>query len=122
MRACAESGTRPDLRTLHRGLVEETLWGFDVIPFAIHLAASALAVHEPDVRFGQMRLYTLPLRGHPQNAIRLGSLDFLSGRRLEVQSDLLGSVTGPGRITGAGDVSEVVEIPDLDLCVMCCLS
>lgn len=118
VRDCASKQITPDLKVLHKGLVEECLWGFDVIPFAIHLAASALAVHEPEVRFGRMRLYTLPLRGYPENAIRLGSLDFISGRRLEVQSDLQGAVSGPGRITGEGEVSELVELPDLDLCVM----
>jgi len=116
VRARAERQERPDLPALHRALVEEALWGFDVIPFAIHLAASALALHDPDVPFGDMHLYTLPLSG--SRPVRLGSLDFLSRRHLGVQADLFGAATGPGRMTGDGEVQEGVEVPPLDLCVM----
>ncbi len=116
VRACGEQQTRPDLRSLHRGLVEESLWGFDVIPFAIHLSASALVIHDPDVPFADMHLYTLPLgNGRRPN---LGSLDFLLTPTLNVQADLFGSPTGPGRMIRSGQTNEPVKIPPLDLCVM----
>lgn len=117
VRARAEHQLLPDLPSVHKALVEEVLEGLDVIPFAIHLAASALAMHEPQVRFGDMRLYTLPLgTGDP---IRLGSLELLLSRIVEVQADLLGGVhAGPERMTAAGQVPGRIEVPLLDLCVM----
>ncbi len=117
VRARADQQLLPDLPSVHKVLVEEVLGGLDVIPFAIHLAASALAMHEPQVRFGDMHLYTLPLgTGHP---IRLGSLELLLSRIVEVQADLLGGVlAGPERMTAAGQVPGRIEVPLLDLCVM----
>src|SRR5262245_25133307 len=75
VRACAQEQESLDLKRLHQILVEECLYGFDVIPFAIHLAAAAIATHEPDAKFGAMNLYTLPLGGGTPP--KLGSLDFL---------------------------------------------
>lgn len=116
VRACGEKKETPELKSLHQALLEKTIWGFDVIPFAIHLAASAMAIHEPDVQFGDMHLYTLALRSarYP----RLGSLDFLISSRLDVQADLFGKPAGQSRMTRAGHASEAVEVPRLDLCVM----
>ncbi len=116
VRSRAEDKDSPNPLSLHQALVEDSLWGFDVVPFEIHLAASALAMHEPDAQFRDMRLYTMSLGGGRWP--NLGSLDFLSGSRVRVQADLFGSPTGPGRVTAAGEVRETVEVPLLDLCVM----
>jgi hypothetical protein len=116
VRACAAKGEKPDLQLLHQILVENVLFGFDVIPFAIHLAASALAIHEPEVQFGEMHLYTLPLGGSPK--LHLGSLEFLANKETVIQADLFGGASGSERVTGAGDVREKAAVPYLDLCVM----
>lgn len=117
VRSCGEKGTEPNLLEVHKALVEDALWGFDVIPFAIHLSASALALHEPDAEFGAMHLFTMPLGAHRKH-IDLGSLDFIEAKRKPVQADLLGSTTGPGRVTGSGEIVDRVSVPQLDLCVM----
>ena len=111
----AEAGRAPDLPSLHAQVLQETLWGFDVVPSAAHLAASALALHEPDVPFHQMRIYHLPLGG---SSDKLGSLEFLLDRRLMVQRTLIGAEVGATRVTGGGDAIEGLVLPQLDLCVM----
>jgi hypothetical protein len=115
VRARAEKLQLPDLKGVHKVLVEKVLWGLDVVPFAIHLAGSALALHEPDVEFGEMNLSTLPIGG-PKN--KLGSLELLTGRNVAVQADLFGPVTAPARLTGMGEVHDKINIPQLSLCVM----
>lgn len=115
VRARAEKGQLPDLKGIHKLLVEKVLWGLDVVPFAIHLAGSALALNEPDVEFGAMNLYTLPIGG-PRT--RLGSLDLLTGERVSVQADLFGSATAPARVSGKGEIKDRIELPNLELCVM----
>lgn len=115
VRERAAKNESPDLLTVHRVLVEKCLLGLDVVPYAIHLAASALAMHAPDVHFKGMNLYTLPLHGKPP---KLGSLEFLTGGEKHVQADLFGSPTGPGRTAEDGDVHNKIKIPALDLCVM----
>ncbi len=115
VRARAERGSLPDLKGVHKVLVEKVLWGLDVVPFAIHLAGSALALHEPDVEFGEMNLSTLPIGG---NKDKLGSLELLTGSNVEMQADLFGPATAATRLTGKGEVMDRIEIPKLDLCVM----
>jgi len=114
--ARAALGLRPEVDAVHKALVESSIWGFDVLEFAIHLAGSALALHDPNVTFGDMNLRTMTLGFDPNP--RLGSLDFLGGREAEVQADLFGGTGGPAQITGAGTRTAEVTIPDLDLCVM----
>jgi hypothetical protein len=115
VRARAEKGRLPDLKGVQKVLVEKVLWGLDVVPFAIHLAGSALALHEPDVEFGAMNLFTLPIGG-PKD--KLGSLDLLAGRSVAVQADLFGPASAPARLTGGGEIHETIRVPQLNLCVM----
>lgn len=115
VRARANKGQLPDLKQVHKILVEKVLWGMDVVPFAIHLAGSALALHEPDVNFGEMNLFTLPVGG-PKN--KLGSLELITGNKVSIQADLFGPAAAPSRMTGRGDVRDTLDLPSLDLCVM----
>jgi hypothetical protein len=115
VRARAEKGQLPDLKGIHKLLVEKVLWGLDVVPFAIHLAGSALALNEPDVEFGVMNLSTLPVGGLET---RLGSLDLLTGAKVSVQADLFGAAAAPARVSGKGEIRDRIELPQLDLCVM----
>jgi hypothetical protein len=118
VRACAENGLTPDLRALHQVMVEECLYGLDVVEFSIHLAASALAIHEPEVQFHDMKLWTLPLGSTGAASTKLGSIELFGSQQATVQADLFGAVTGSERITGKGGSLEKVRIPALDLCVM----
>jgi len=115
VKAILESGETPELEGLYKLLVEDVLYGFDVLSFAAHLSASTLALHAPEVRFSHMNLYVLSLGGISS---RLGSLDFLPDRVIPLQTDLFGALSGPSQVTGQGDVSVSVRIPELDLCVM----
>jgi len=116
VRTCVTEGKKPDLAGVHQALVEKGLWGLDVVEFSIHLAASALAIHEPEVEFKEMNLYTLPLGGSPKP--KLGSIELFSASQATVQADLFGSITGSERVTGKGGVLNKINLPRLDLCVM----
>jgi hypothetical protein len=119
VRASAEHGHTPPLKDVHKVLVEEVLCGLDVVPFAIHLAATALALHEPEVPFGTMHLVTVPLGATSKRSVNLGSIELFHDRRIRIQADLYGGLTAAAtRVTAMGDRAEVVEVPPLDLCVM----
>jgi hypothetical protein len=45
---------KPDV--VHKLLVEEGVWGFDVLSSAVHLAAAAIAMHDPHVAVDKMHL------------------------------------------------------------------
>jgi hypothetical protein len=115
-RANAAEGHPARTNEIHKALAEEILHGYDVLPSAIHLTASTLALKAPDVPFDKMNLFSLPLGG-PHH--RLGSLEFLAGRQQSIQMDLFGSTAGAQQTTGDGDDQLLsAPLPDLDLCVM----
>lgn len=73
-----------DLDNLHRFMIEDVLHGYDVLPAAIHLTASTLAMLSPSAAFKRMNLNVMPI-GIDQGGAKLGSLDFLSGSRISTQ-------------------------------------
>jgi hypothetical protein len=121
IKSIIEDGDQLELSSLHKILLEEVIYGYDVLPFAVHLAASTLALHEPDIPFARMNLFVLPLTSYDHHFTlpRLGSLDFLSDRPIPLRTDLFGAQTqSPSQVTGSGDEKKTVKIPNLDLCVM----
>ena len=105
-----------------RTVLEKSVYGFDVVPAAIHMAASTLCMSESRVWIKDMNLSWL--RHDITNGIpHLGSLDFLRnspsrGRAQRLR--LLGSVDDdrPTRITGMGEVRDDVAMPvDCDLVI-----
>jgi hypothetical protein len=74
---------RPEHRKqLLKDLLEEGIYGLDVLQSAVHLTASTLALPIPEVMARGMRLYTMPLgfvRTNGREVPRFGSLDLLSG-------------------------------------------
>ncbi|MBM4288912.1 MAG: hypothetical protein FJ135_12375, partial [Deltaproteobacteria bacterium] len=115
LRACAARGEKPDSAAIYRLLTEKIIHGYDVLPSAIHLTASTLALRAPEAPFQRMNLFSLPF-GEPGS--RLGSLDFMDSRLLEIK-DLFGAVSDVKQITGNGEIeSPFGYLPELDLCVM----
>ncbi len=107
------------LRGLHRALMEEVLHGYDVLPSAVHLTASTLALLAPEIAFRKMQLYALPLGKSP--SVQLGSIDFLKSNVIRTQFDLMGNAQNEGSasvVTGTGMVASEAPLPELDLCVM----
>ncbi len=106
-----------DLQALHRILMEDVLQGYDVLPTAVHLTASTLALLAPEVTFHHMNLYVMPM-GLDHNTPRLGSLDFLGRDAVRTQITLDQS-QAEIRQTDAGQVQITsARLPKLDLCVM----
>ena len=115
LRACARIRLNPCMGELHRFLAEEVIYGYDVLPSALHLTASTLALRAPDIAFIKMNLFSLPLGGPDY---RLGSLEFLKSRDLKTR-DLFGALVETRAVTGRGEIEDqAAQIPDLDLCVM----
>jgi hypothetical protein len=98
---------------VHRVLIENSLWGFDVLSSAIHLAAAAIAMHNPKIAVKVMRLYALPLGGPSQ---KLGSIEFAQSRKLHVQRTLIGASIGAEEAITRKKVG--ASIPALSICTM----
>ena len=120
IRVRAETGrtlNAVDLQTLHRALMENVLHGYDVLPSAVHLTASTLAMLAPEVAFVRMNLYVMPM-GLDQGKPRLGSLDFLAGNEIKTQMALDYSHVETIRAGASHHVATNAKVPKLHLCVM----
>jgi hypothetical protein len=106
-----------DLQTLHRALMENVLHGYDVLPSAVHLTASTLAMLAPEVAFVRMNLFVMPL-GMDQSKPRLGRLDFLDGTSLQTQMALDYTQLQTIQTGAARQHVTTAEVPKLDLCAM----
>ena len=108
-----------DLQAFHKILMENTLFGYDVLPSAVHLTASTLALLAPEVAFGEMNLFVMPL-GMDGGQARLGSLDFLEQDIVPTQFSLVGDHLQSIRTGAAKSVATNANIPSelFDLCVM----
>jgi hypothetical protein len=115
---------RPEHRKqLLKDLLEEGIYGLDVLQSAVHLTASTLALPIPEVMARGMRLYTMPLgfvRENGREVPRFGSLDLLSGAPVSPQLSLypeLGGQTAE-RATDPQRQPEQLRLPPLDLVCM----
>ncbi len=109
-----------DISVFHQTLMQNILHGYDVLPTAVHLTASTLALLAPDVAFRNMNLFVMPM-GIDKGGLqpRLGSLDFL-GDSLETWTQFsLDNTHLDTMKTGASSASYTrATVPKLDLCVM----
>ena len=75
--AARHERTGGDPAQLHRAMMEEVLYGCDVMPSAIHITGSTLSGVEPDIGFGSSRLYTMPYGRQSDGTVKIGSLELL---------------------------------------------
>ncbi len=116
VQASAEQGGNIEMSALQAALAEDILYGYDVLPSALHLTASTLALKAPDVVFTRMNLFSLPLGGPDR---RLGSLELLGSEGVGLKLDLFGGQSSPHQVhTRAADQEAIAKPPAMDLCVM----
>lgn len=124
IRSSVQNGKPVDdaaLRGLHQVIMEDILHGYDVLPSAVHLTASTLALLAPEIAFRKMQLYVMPMGKLPDNKIYLGSIEYLHRDTVETQLDLMGQIAAGGAaaaIGGRGAAASIAPVPKLDLCVM----
>ncbi len=102
---------------LHRYLIEEGIWGFDVLHHAVHLAATALFLHNPIPVQGS-KLFALRL-GKVGKEGYLGSVDFLSSSVLAQDMILPGGVAwGQDAVSISKKEAKGIELPSSHICIM----
>ena len=109
-----------DSMSLHPVMMEEVLYGCDVMPSAIHITGSTLSGMRPNVGFKQSRLYTMPYGKQKDSTVKIGSLELLQASTALT----LFNTSDPALRTGsAGEETAAqinVDIPDasFDLVIM----
>ena len=105
---------------LHRVMMEEVLYGCDVMPSAIHITGSTLSGVEPSQVFEKSRLYTMPYGRQADGSVAIGSLELLQSSSVLT----LFNTSDPAMRTGsAGEETATqvrAEVPDegFDLVIM----
>ena len=106
-----------DLSVLHSTLMQNVLHGYDILPSAVHLTASTLALLAPEVAFRQMNLFVMPI-GMDHKTARLGSIDFLDGDHIHTQFSLDNTQLETVKTGVTKSEFTSARVPKLDLCVM----
>jgi len=111
------------LGSLHKILMENVMYGYDVLPTAVHLTASTLGMLAPSITYRNMNLFVMPM-GVPAgtkktNSLRLGSLDFIGRNGVDVQFSLHDRQMTDRQTGVAAEHDTKAVIPNnIDLCVM----
>lgn len=108
---------KPAFNILHKTLMENVLYGYDVLLSAVHLTASTLGMLAPDVTYHRMNLFIMPM-GVQGDQVRLGSLDFYGGHRISTQLALDDTQMEARQSSVRAERVVVATLPQLDLCVM----
>ena len=105
---------------LHKVMMEEVLYGCDVMPSAVHITCSTLSGMEPAEGFGKSRLYALQYGRQKDGSVKIGSLEFL---QTSAQSTLFNTSDPATQIGSTGEEATpqaIANMPDqgFDLVVM----
>ncbi|MCY3542494.1 MAG: hypothetical protein OXH22_00395 [Chloroflexi bacterium] len=101
-----------DPAALHKAMMEDVLYGCDVMPSAIHITSSTLSGMYPNIGYGSSRLYNMPYGRQPDGTVAIGSLELLQSSSVMT----LFNTSDPAMRTGsAGEetaASVLVDVPD----------
>ena len=109
-----------DSEALHQLMMEDVLYGCDVMPSAIHITSSTLSGVQPNVGYAQSRLYNMPYGRQSDGTVTIGSLELLQSSSVMT----LFNTSDPAMRTGStGEEAAAhvfVDIPDegFDIVIM----
>ena len=91
---------------LHRPMMEDVLYGADVLPSAVHITSATLSGVRPDVGFNLSRIYTARFGRQKDDTVRIGSLELLQSSSLLT----LLNTSDPSLRTGSAGEETAAEI------------
>ena len=100
-----------DPAALHTNMMEEVLYGCDVMPSAAHITSSTLSGTQPNVGFGKSRIYTMPYGRLRDGAVAIGSLNYLKSDSQMTFSNLTDPALRTGSVGEETSASVMVDIP-----------
>lgn len=105
---------------LHSLMIEQVLYGFDVMPYAALLSASALSEKQPQIAYTKAWLHSMPYGRQEDNTVQIGSLEFLD----EPEQRVLLHTSAPAKRIGSSgeEAADLLKanVPDqsLDMVIM----
>ncbi len=102
---------------IHSAMIEESLYAFDIMPAATHLAASTLSNAHPKIVFGTTKIVTMPYGKGRDNVPYIGSLELIANEHT-IPLFSLGRQQITGRADQGGDGAIGVPHESLDIVIM----
>ena len=100
-----------DPAALHANMMEEVLYGCDVLPSAVHITSSTLSGAQPKVGFANSRIYTLPYGPLSDGTVAIGSLELLTRDSQLTQTNFTDPALRTGSIGEQTAAQVMVDIP-----------
>ena len=118
--ATKHESTGGDLASLHPVMMEEVLYGCDVMPSAIHITGSTLSGAQPNVGFGKTRLYTLAYGRQEDGSVAIGLLELLQSSSTMTLFNMSDPALRTGSVGEETATQVIADIPDegFDLVIM----
>jgi len=107
----------PTVGRLHEYMIEEGLWGFDVLQHATHLAMTTLSLHNPSTSVDLSRIYALKL-GKFDKKVFLGSPDFFKSPDISPVKLQSGGVGAERVGVSQRREAEGETVPNFHMCIM----
>ena len=101
-----------DPAALHTNMMEEVLYGCDVMPSAAHITSSTLSGARPNVGFANSRIYTLPYGRLSDDTVAIGSLELLTSDSQLTLSNFTDPALRTGSIGEETAAQVMADIPD----------
>lgn len=107
----------PTVGRLHEYMIEDGLWGFDVLQHATHLAMTTLSLHNPSTLVDLSRIYALKL-GKFDKKVFLGSPDFFKSPDISPVKLQSGGVGAERVGVSQRREAEGETVPNFHMCIM----
>ncbi len=114
----AQAGGNP--AQLHTAMMEEVMYGCDVMPSAVHITGSTLSGIAPAELFDNSRLYTLAYGRRGDGDVRIGSLELLQSSAALTLFNTSDPALRTGSVGEETAAQIIADIPDggFDLVIM----
>ena len=119
---CALKNKKNSRDKLIKSLVEDNIFGYDILTSNAHLSAVSLAIHNSNVSFKNFNLYPMPAgttTGVPSSPFSMGSLSlFTDSSTVSVgsQQTLTGESKGTSGINS--DIVSEIKLPEINYSIM----
>ena len=109
-----------DAAKLHPAMMEDVLYGCDVMPSAIHITGSTLSGAQPAIGFNKSRIYNLAYGRQEGGGVRIGSLELLQSSSTMTLFNTSDPAMRTGSVGGETASQILADVPDdgFDLVIM----
>ena len=106
--------------SLHKAMMEDALYGCDVMPSAVHITGATLSGIQPNIGYDNSRLYTMPYGRQSDGSVKIGSLDLLQTSSVMTLFNTSDPALRTGSIGEETAAQIAVDIPDdgFDIVIM----